>query len=171
MSVVLALALAAVASCTAESNNALKTGLEVGNRAPEIVSQDVAGNTVRLSDLRGKVVVLDFWATWCGPCRAMIPHERDMVERLKGKPFMLVSVSFDKRKQTLLDFLSKERMPWTHWWNGDVGGIVDDWEVDRFPTIYVLDANGVIRHKDLRGDELEKAVNRLLDEQAAKQAG
>ena len=92
----------------------------------------------------------------------MIPHEREMVERLKDKPFVLVSISVDEKKETLTAFLAKEKMPWTHWWNGSDGGIIDDWDVKYYPTIYVLDPDGVIRHKDLRGDELEKAVNNLL---------
>jgi thiol-disulfide isomerase/thioredoxin len=126
--------------------------------------QGVDGKQARLSALKGKVVVLDIWATWCPPCRGMIPHEREMVERLKDKPFTLVSISADSEKKTLTDFLAKENMPWTHWWNGDQGGIVEEWEVEHYPTIYVIDAKGVIRHKELRGEELEKAVNDLLKE-------
>ena len=88
-----------------------------------------------------------------------------MVERLKDKLFALVSISADEKKEKLTEFLAKEKMPWAHWWNGSTGGIIDDWGVRNFPTIYVLDAHGVIRHKDLHGDELEKAVNALLAEQ------
>ena len=144
--------------------------LSIGNAAPEIKIQAVDGTEARLSALKGKVVVLDIWTTWCGPCKAMIPHEREMVERLKDKPFALVSISADEKKETLTDFLAKEKMPWTHWWNGSKEGIMEDWDVRYYPTIYVLDAQGVIRHKDLRGEELEKAVNALLEEAKTKPA-
>jgi thiol-disulfide isomerase/thioredoxin len=136
--------------------------LSIGKEAPEVTSTTADGKPAKLSDLRGKVVVLDIWATWCGPCRGMIPHERSMVERLKGTPFALVSISGDEKRETLQKFLEKESMPWTQWWNGQEGGVLEDWEVRYFPTIYVLDAKGVIRHKDLRGEKLEEAVRELL---------
>jgi thiol-disulfide isomerase/thioredoxin len=147
-----------------ETYGDLINDLSIGTAAPEVKIQDIEGKTATLSGLKGKVVVVDIWATWCGPCRAMIPHEREMVERLKDKPFVLVSISADEKKETLIAFLAKEKMPWTHWWNGQEGGIMEEWDVKYFPTIYVLDAQGVIRHKDLRGEELEKAVNALLSE-------
>jgi thiol-disulfide isomerase/thioredoxin len=140
----------------------LYTDVSVGSPAPEIKIKDIDGQDASLSALRGKVVVLDIWATWCGPCVGMIPHEREMVERLKDKPFVLVSISADEKKETLTEFLAKEKMPWTHWWNGVQGGVVEDWDVRIFPTIYVLDSKGVIRYKNIRGEELEKAVNALL---------
>ena len=98
----------------------------------------------------------------------MIPHEREMVEKLKDKPFALVSISGDDKKKALTDFLEKEKMPWTHWWNGPNGGIMESWDIEYFPTIYVIDAKGVIRHKDLRGEKLEKAVEDLLKEMEEK---
>ncbi len=136
--------------------------IAIGQPAPEVVLHDVNGGEVRLSSMKGKVVVLDIWTTWCGPCKAMIPHEREMVERLKDKPFALVSICCDEEKSALVEFLAKESMPWTQCWNGQNGGISSAWEVTYYPTVYVLDANGVIRHKDLRGEELEKAINELL---------
>ncbi len=138
--------------------------LSIGKKVPEVVIKGLDDKEARLSALKGKVVVLDIWATWCPPCRAMIPHEREMVERLKDKPFALISVSADAEKKTLTDFLATEKMPWTHWWNGAEGGILEDWDVQFFPTIYVIDAKGVIRHKGLRGEKLEEAVNELLKE-------
>jgi thiol-disulfide isomerase/thioredoxin len=138
--------------------------LQVGMTAPSITSENLKGEKVELKDYKGKVVVLDIWATWCGPCKAMIPHEREMVERLKDKPFALISVSADEKKEKLQQFLEKESMPWVHWWNGAKGGFIKEWNVQFYPTIYVFDAKGVIRYKNVRGKQLEEAVDKLLEE-------
>jgi thiol-disulfide isomerase/thioredoxin len=138
--------------------------LAIGMPAPELKSVDLDGKPVQLADLKGKVVVLDVWAVWCGPCQAMIPHQRELVKRLDGKPFALVSISVDEKRATLAEFLKKEPMPWTHWYEGPGGKIIADLNVCYYPTIYVLDAKGVIRHKDLRGKFLDQSVDALLKE-------
>ena len=138
--------------------------LFVGSKLPDLKSENLAGKEEKLSQYKGKVVVLDIWATWCPPCRAMIPHERELVERMKDKPFALISVSFDEEKDTLKDFLKKEKMPWTHWWNGRKGEIGDQLSIRAFPTIFVLDGKGVIRFKGTRGKSMDKAVEILLKE-------
>jgi thiol-disulfide isomerase/thioredoxin len=136
----------------------------IGATAPNVESENLEGKKVQLKDYKGKVVVLDIWATWCPPCRAMIPHEREMVEKLKDKPFALISISADAKKDTLTKFIEDTPMPWTHWWNGQTGGILKDWKVQHYPTIYVLDAKGVIRYKEIRGEDLDVAVEKLLAE-------
>jgi thiol-disulfide isomerase/thioredoxin len=146
----------------------LVTDLSVGATMPELVSEDLEGKPAKLGDLKGKVVVLDLWATWCGPCIAMIPHEREMVNRLKDKPFALVSISVDAEKKTLTDFLAKQPMPWNHWWNGGEGKLIQTLDIHHYPTIFVLDPQGVIRYKEIRGQELEKAVDTLLNEISGK---
>ena len=77
------------------AESTLTKGPRVGAPAPEIDAQDFDGRPIKLSDQRGKVVAVVFWATWCPPCRAMIPHEREMVERFRDKPFVLIGVNND----------------------------------------------------------------------------
>jgi thiol-disulfide isomerase/thioredoxin len=164
------LVLGAVATFTgaADEDKTKKNDLSVGSKMPELISQNTEGKTVKLSDLKGKVVVVDVWATWCGPCRAMIPHSRELVKKLKDRPFALVSISFDAKKETLTDFMKKNEMPWTHWWNGRTGMVGSTLKIKYFPTIYVIDHNGVIRYKDVRGKDMDKAVDTLLKEMDAR---
>jgi thiol-disulfide isomerase/thioredoxin len=140
--------------------------LSVGRTPPNVESQNLDGKKVELKEYKGKVVVLDIWATWCGPCKSMIPHEREMVKKHKDKPFALISVSGDDEKDTLKKFLETNDMPWTHWWDGREGNIVKGWNVTGFPTIYVFDPKGVIRYKFVGAvtDALEEAVEKLLAE-------
>lgn len=157
----------------AEGNLFEIRNLVIGQAAPEAESNDLDGKAVKLSEHKGKVVVLDFWATWCGPCVGMIPHEREMVKKLEGKPFVFISVSADDKKEKVKDFLEREKMPWTHWWNGPEGGVVKKWNIRGFPTIYVLDAKGVLRAKIADGSDesmkkLSETVEKLVDEAAKK---
>jgi thiol-disulfide isomerase/thioredoxin len=139
--------------------------LAVGMAAPEIASADLDGERMSLADYRGKVVVLNFWASWCAPCMAMVPHERSLVERLQGQPFALLGVNGDGDKADAEMAATREKMTWRSWWDGgQVGPIVTAWNVNSWPTVYVLDAQGVIRYKDLRGKELDEAVDTLLKE-------
>jgi thiol-disulfide isomerase/thioredoxin len=140
--------------------------LAVGKTPPNVASQGLDGKKVELKDYKGKVVVLDIWATWCGPCKSMIPHEREMVKKHKDAPFALISVSGDEEKGTLKKFLETTEMPWVHWWDGAKGNIIKGWNIQAFPTIYVLDTEGVIRYKFVGAvdKELDEAVDKLLAE-------
>ena len=95
--------------------------LAVGKPAPEIEGVDVDGKPLKLSDYQGKVVVLVFWGSWCGPCMAQVPHERELVERLKGEPFALLGVDCEADKDTARAVMARERMTWPNWYDGAQG--------------------------------------------------
>jgi thiol-disulfide isomerase/thioredoxin len=138
--------------------------LSVGRPAPELVCEDLDGRKVKLSDLKGKVVVLDFWTTWCGYCIRMIPHERELVKRLKDRPFVLVSISADDSTEKVKRFQERTPMPWTQWYIGANSEVIDTWDIEGYPTILVLDHKGVIRYKDVRDKKMDEAVDTLLEE-------
>jgi thiol-disulfide isomerase/thioredoxin len=142
--------------------------LTVGKTAPEIVGKDAWGKPFALSEFRGKVVVLTFSGNWCGPCVGMYPQERELVARLKDRPFALLSVDTDSNAETLKKSVDAGEITWRCWWDrGTTGPITTRWGIERFPAIFVLDRSGVIRFKEVRGDELDRAVATLLSEPAA----
>jgi hypothetical protein len=101
----------------------------------------------------------------------MYPHERSLVKRLENSPFALIGVNSDSDKDKLKEVLEKENITWRSFWNGPKGTggpISDAWHVRGWPTIYVLDGDGVIRYRDVRGEDMDRAVDQLLKELAAR---
>lgn len=137
--------------------------LAIGKTAPDIEGEDTDGKKFKLSDYRGKVVLLVFWGTWCGHCMAMLPQERALVKRLEGQPFAIVGVNSDTDRDKLKPVLAKERITWRSFWDAS-DTISTRWNVQGWPAIYVLDANGVIRSKQMRDEMLDRAVTELMKE-------
>jgi thiol-disulfide isomerase/thioredoxin len=136
--------------------------LAVGQRAPEIEGRDVDGKPFKLSEYRGRVVLLTFSGNWCGPCRAMYPEERALVERLKGRPFALLSVNTDQVRETLRRSIAQGEITWKCWWESGVEGpICTQWLIESYPQTYLLDHNAIIRSYEFPSNA---ASNRAIEE-------
>ncbi|MFN0059839.1 MAG: TlpA family protein disulfide reductase [Planctomycetota bacterium] len=141
--------------------------LGIGKTAPEIFGLDLNGRDLRLSEFRGKIVVVDFWGSWCEPSRAMFDSKQALIERLAPAPFVYLGVNSDAEGRRIQ--LGTET-PWRSWWNGGSpkGGIAADWNVTAWPTTYLLDHHGTIRYKNVRGEKLAAAIDTLLFEMDPK---
>jgi peroxiredoxin len=172
--------LAALARANADYQNPIERAsfmvraLTVGKTAPPTTGEDLGGHPLRLSDYRGKVVVLTFSADWCGICRSQYPYYRLMQELYENWPFAILGVEAGAR-ETVAGLKAQHGLTYRSWWDnprteGGRGPIASAWNVHGWPTTYVLDANGVVRFVDLRDEDLLKAVRQLLVEQADRRA-
>jgi thiol-disulfide isomerase/thioredoxin len=153
----------------AEGPRVAAMGPRVGAPAPDLEGEDVDGKRFKLSDYRGKVVVVSFWASWCKPCRDLIPHEQSLVQHYADKPFVLLGVNIDDNREAALKVITTHGISWRNWRAGGEGNPIQKrWPVEVLPTIYVIDANGIIRHTGISGAHLESAVESLLTEAQAK---
>jgi peroxiredoxin len=121
--------------------------LNVGKVAPDLTGTDLDGKPFKLSDHRGKVVVLHFWGSWCGPCLAEAPHFRKLLRLHTGRPFAVVGVDADNAPEAGRAAVEKHGLPGRNLFDGRDGPAATRWNVKAWPTLYLLDARGVIRYK------------------------
>jgi uncharacterized protein (TIGR03067 family) len=143
----------------------------VGKPAPELVGEDLDGRPMKLADFRGKVVLVSFWATWCGPCMQMVPHERFLVKRLQNKPFALVGVNGDIEPEELRKGIEKHEITWRSFKNklDDKTAISEQWKIPGWPTFYLIDQNGIVR-KRWTDTVPPEVLNREVDDLIATSA-
>lgn len=146
-----------------------KVPLISGSPAPDFGFEDhLSGDRVALSDLRGKVVLIDFWATWCPPCMDALPDLVDLYDRYSDQGFEIVGVSLDTDEGSLQRVLDAYGLRWLQHWDGpDDTEIAQLYRVSAIPALFLLDHEGSIRYRDLHGEELESAVAKLIAERAA----
>ncbi len=159
------------AAAAAEERRYVLANLRVGRTAPDFEAQDVDGAPIRLSDHRGEVVVIDFWGLWCKPCVAELPHLAALWERHRDGPFVVLGIDTDEDPDRFRRRAPELGVTWPNVFQGGLAGpVTEAYRVRSFPTIFVLDDEGVIRHVGLRGAALERAVDALVEELAAARA-
>ena len=121
----------------------------VGKTVTEITGVDLEGTSMTLSAYRGRVVLLNFWATWCFPCMKLIPHEKDLVEHFKDQPFDIIGVNCDGEIEKARDAVTRNGISWRSFRNhGDDGRTISsDWKILGYPTLYLVDHHGKIRKR------------------------
>lgn len=126
----------------------------------------VNGDSISLASLKGKVVLLDFWASWCMPCRAANKHLAKLYAKYKPKGFEIFSVSVDEEKSAWKKAITKDRITWLQVNDaaGNMGKTILDWNVSVLPTTFLINKKGDVVAIDLEGKALDEAVARLLQE-------
>ena len=138
----------------------------LGKKAQAIDGKDLDGQPLKLSDHKGKVVLLVFWASWCKPCMEELPHEIKLMKRFQERPFALVGVNGDDELDAANDAVKKAGIPWRSIADGKRGNgrIAEAWAVAEWPTVYVIDHTGVIRESRRRGKRLDRPLEALITE-------
>jgi peroxiredoxin len=124
--------------------------VRVGQAVPEIEGKDLDGKAMKLSDFRGKVVVLDFWGDWCPFCKTSYARQRELLRRMQGRSFVLLGVNCDDTAEQARQVVQKQRLDWRSWWGGPHGQptpIFQRWNVLVVPSIFVIDSKGVLRQR------------------------
>jgi peroxiredoxin len=147
-----------------------KLGVNIGNKAPELIGKNTNGETIKLSDTQGKLVLIDFWAAWCGPCRRENPTLVKAYNQYKDKQFnggdgfTIFSVSLDRTKSAWEAAIENDNLTWPYhisdlnYWNSKHAAI---YGVRSIPSNFLIDENGIIVAKQLRGPALEAKLKDL----------
>ncbi|MDR7212598.1 TlpA disulfide reductase family protein [Flavobacterium piscis] len=150
--------------CSVINVNAQVVGLEIGDIAPEIDLPDTAGNDIALSSLRGAIVLVDFWASWCGPC---IKEQPELLKLYNSYPekFSIYGVSLDTKKPAWTGAITKLKLPWAQvsdlkYWSSPVIG---DYMIQALPFNVLVDKNGIILAKNIHGNQLNQLVKELVE--------
>ncbi|MEW6157978.1 MAG: TlpA disulfide reductase family protein, partial [Verrucomicrobiota bacterium] len=147
-----------------EAGKKVQAQLKEGAVFPDFKENDLEGKPLSIANYKGKVVLIDFWATWCGPCVQELPNVLKAYEKYHNKGFDIIGISLDKDKAALTSFIEKRSMPWKQYFDGKgwENKLAQQYGINSIPATYLLDGEGKIVAKDLRGDSLSQELDRLL---------
>lgn len=149
---------------TAQDINYYLENLIIGKEAPDFAQQNSDGTVVKLSDLRGKVVLIEFWASWCLPCRKETPYLKKAFKRYNNKNFTILSMSLDHKKELWMDAIKTDNLQWLNvsdlqGWDNKVSSNL--YKVAEIPANFLIDSNGKIIAKNLYGKDLLIKLRKL----------
>jgi len=140
--------------------------LSIGSKPIPFEVKGTNGEMLSIDKYKGKVVLLDFWATWCGPCRVDMPHVVDLYKKNHQKGLEIIGISLDKNRSAMDQYVAANEMGWPQFFDGKYwqNEIAMKYKVRSIPATYLIDRQGVIRYRSIRGKQLEQAVAELLKE-------
>jgi thiol-disulfide isomerase/thioredoxin len=140
--------------------------------APPFKVTTMDGQQISLDDLNGKVVLIDFWATWCAPCREALPHLQKISKKFQGQPLVILSVSLDENEQQWKDFIAKNQMTWLNYRDGGFEGpIAKLFGVEAIPHTFTIDADGVLQDEQIGDASIEGKLKKQVARATERQAG
>lgn len=138
--------------------------MAVGKTFPDFHEKDLEGQPLSIGNYKGKVLLVDFWATWCGPCVGELPNVLAAYKKHHDEGFEVVGISLDKDREKLTSFMKEKGMTWKQYFDGQQWQtkLAQDYGINSIPATYLLDRKGKVIARDLRGDALEEAVAKAL---------
>jgi thiol-disulfide isomerase/thioredoxin len=131
--------------------------------APAFALTAENGQRISMDELQGKVVLLDFWATWCGPCREALPHMKRIAQKFSGEPLVVLSVSLDSDEQKWKSFIAQNEMTWLQYRDGGFNGTLARlFSVNAIPHTFTIDSDGVLQEERIGDASIEGKLKKLI---------